>query len=55
MGVLLLTAGLGCELVMRKVKKLSHRLLLCAAIMLAFLLIWAELAVGLLGAPFAGS
>ena len=55
MGVLLLGTGLMCELVIRKVKKLQHRIVICAALVVAFLLIWAELAVGIFGTPFAGS
>lgn len=55
MGVLLLGTGLVVELVLRKVKKTSHRIAMCGAILLAFLLIWAELAVGIFGTPFAGS
>ena len=53
--VILLGTGLICELVMRKVKKTNHRIILCAAILVALLLIWIELAVGLFGTPFAGS
>ena len=55
MGVLLLSTGLACELVMRKVKKTSNRIALCAGILFVFFLIWAELAVGIFGTPFAGS
>jgi hypothetical protein len=55
MGVLLLGTGLMCELVMRKVKKIQYRVLLIAAILIALFLIWAELAVGIFGTPFAGS
>lgn len=55
MGVLLLGTGLLCELVMRKVKKMSYRIIICGAILLALFLIWAELAVGIFGTRFAGS
>lgn len=54
-GVLLLGTGLLCELVMRKVHKTDHRIAICAAILITLLLIWAELAVGIFGTPFAGS
>ncbi len=54
-GVLLLGTGLICELIMRKVNKTNHRIILCAVILVAFLLIWIELAVGIFGTPFAGS
>ena len=55
MGSLLLATGFTCEFVLRKVKKFEHRLLLIAAILAALFLIWAELAVGIFGSPFAGS
>lgn len=55
MGMLLLGAGLGCELILRKVKKTSYRIAICVAILFAFLFVWAELAVGIFGTPFAGS
>lgn len=55
MGVLLLGTGLACEFVLRKVTRIGHRIAICLAILVAFLLIWAELAVGLFGTPFAGS
>jgi hypothetical protein len=55
MGALLLSAGLGCEFVLRKVTRIENRVLICGAILLALFLIWAELAVGIFGTPFAGS
>ena len=54
-GVLLLGTGLMCELVMRKIKKIEYRIVVCAALLLALLLIWLELAVGIFGTPFAGT
>jgi hypothetical protein len=36
---------------MRKFTRLNHRVLLLGGILLAFLLVWAELAVGLFGMP----
>jgi len=53
-GGLLLGTGLLCELVMRKVKKTNYRISICAVLLAALLLIWAELAVGIFGTPFAG-
>jgi hypothetical protein len=47
-GVVLLSTGLMCEFVMRKVTKTSHRIALCTLILIATLLIWVELAVGIL-------
>ena len=55
MGVLLYGTGLLCELVLRKVKSVRNRILICAALVIAFLLVWAELAVGIFGTPLAGS
>lgn len=55
MGVLLLGVGLMLEIVLRKVQKKNHRVALIALVLIAFLLIWAELAVGIFGTPFAGS
>ena len=55
MGVLLYGTGLLCELVLRKVKSVQNRILICAALVVAFLLVWAELAVGIFGTPLAGS
>ena len=54
-GVLLLSTGLTCELIMRKVNKIEYRIVLCGVILVAFVLIWLELAVGIFGTPFAGS
>lgn len=55
MGVLLYGTGLTIELVLRKVKDNTKRLLLCGAILGILFLVWAELAVGVFGTPFAGS
>ena len=55
MGILLLGTGLLCELVIRNIKKLEYRILACGVVLLAFFLVWAELAVGIFGTPFAGS
>ncbi len=55
MGVLLLSTGLLCEFTIRKVTKSKHKFAICVAILVAFLLVWAELAVGIFGTPFAGS
>jgi len=52
---LLFGTGLLCELVLRKVKKTGYRWMICGGILLVLLLVWAELAVGIFGTPFAGS
>lgn len=54
MGILLSGTGLLCELVLRKVKSVRGRLLICATVLFAFFLLWAELAVGIFGSPLAG-
>lgn len=55
MGILLLGTGLICELVMRKVMNMDYRIGIIAVVLVALFLIWAELAVGIFGSPFAGS
>ncbi len=55
MGILLLLTGLGIDLVLRKVSSTQNRLLISGIILAVFFLIWAELAVGIFGSPFAGS
>lgn len=55
MGILLFSTGLTCELVLRKVNKVEYRIALWVATLVIFFLIWAELAVGIFGTPFAGS
>lgn len=54
-GFLLLGTGLVCEFVLRKVVKTWHRIAICAGVLVALLLTWAEIAVGIFGTPFAGS
>ncbi|MGD9564151.1 MAG: hypothetical protein AB7F88_18340 [Pyrinomonadaceae bacterium] len=54
-GVLLVGAGLTCELALRLIKKRGFRIAACAIVLLALLVVWAELAVGIFGTPFAGS
>ena len=54
MGVLLLSTGLLCELALRKMTNVKYRTFLLVAIILTFLLVWAELAVGIFGTPISG-
>ena len=54
MGAMLLITGLLGEVILKRVKKSKHRLMLMVAIVMIFFLIWAELAVGLFGTTFAG-
>jgi len=55
MGLLLFGTGLTSELVLRKIKKTRYQIILFLVIAAMFLLIWAELAVGIFGTTFAGS
>jgi hypothetical protein len=53
--ILLLGTGLLCELVLRVVKSFKYRIVICGLILFMLFIVWAELAVGLIGTPFAGS
>ena len=55
MGGLLTTAALMMEFIIRKVKNKKYLLAWVFTVLIAFFLIWAELAVGIFGSPFAGS
>lgn len=55
MGALLALVGLGIEAMMRFVGGWRARRIGIGAIVVLFFLVWAELAVGLFGTPFAGS
>ncbi len=55
MGGLLLGTGILCELILRNVKSTKSRVVIVGVILLALFLVWAELAVGIFGTPFAGS
>ena len=55
MGAMLTITGLLGEIIFKKVKKYKHRVTLYVVVAIIFLLIWAELAVGIFGTPFAGS
>ncbi len=54
-GILLLGTGLTIEFVMRKVKSRNSRIITIVMVLALLFLIWAELAVGIFGTPFAGS
>jgi hypothetical protein len=54
-GVLLIGTGLVCEFILRGFKKRPYRMVgIIVAIFICFL-VWAELAVGIFGTPFAGN
>lgn len=54
-GILLFGTGFLIEFVGRTVTTVKYRIALFAVILVALLLIWAELAVGIFGSPIAGS
>lgn len=54
MGFLLLFFSLGIDLTMKKVKNENVKILYIVLTILIFLLIWAELAVGIFDSHFAG-
>jgi uncharacterized membrane protein len=51
----LFSLGLAADAIFRKFKQLRSRLLFTSLLLVVFLLIWIELAVGLFGTPLAGS
>lgn len=55
MGVMLLVTGLALELALRLTSRPAFRIALGGMIVLIFLLVWGELAVGIFGTPWAGS
>lgn len=55
MGILLLGTALAIEFSLRKFKTTKKRVIACGLILTGLFLIWAELAVGIFGTPFAGS
>lgn len=54
-GFLFFGTGLLLELILKNVKKKTHRVLLSIGLLFGLFLVWAELAVGIFGTPFAGS
>ena len=55
MGILLFSAGLAYELLAKRMRTTAHRVAVAIVILIVLFLIWAELAVGIFGTPFAGS
>jgi len=53
-GFLIFGIGLIFELTLRKIKNVKYRIVMFAVILLTFLLLWAELAVGIFGTPISG-
>ena len=55
MGVMLSITGLALGIIIKKIKDYKYRNIFITIIVMIFLLIWAELGVGLFGTPFAGN
>ena len=55
MGSLLFLSGLALQFVRYRLKTRKSRIIASSAILLVLFIIWAELAVGIFGTPFAGS
>ncbi len=55
MGILLFGTALVIELIFRNVRNLKNRIVFCAIALFIFLLVWAEMAVGIFGTPIAGN
>jgi len=55
MGFLLIFLSIGINFVSNRIKNLKNRILYIGILVLIFMLIWAELAVGLFETPFAGN
>ena len=53
--VLLLSAGFGMAYLWKKLAQSTYRFYIIAGLILLFVLLWAELAVGIFGSPLAGS
>lgn len=54
-GILLFGTGGLIELAMRKINQVGTRVWVIVGILIVLFLVWAELAVGIFGTPFAGS
>ena len=55
MGIMLSITGLALGIIIKKIKDYKYRNIFITIIVMIFLLIWAELGVGLFGTPFAGN
>lgn len=54
-GVLLFITAFGIDIILKNVKARGKQFLYIAVVLIILFLIWAELAVGIFGSPFAGS
>ena len=55
MGFLLILVGIGINFIENRTQNLKKRILFIGVLILMFMIIWVELAVGVFGSPFAGN
>jgi hypothetical protein len=55
MGLLLILVGVGINFIENRTQNLKKRILFIGILILIFMIIWVELAVGVFGSPFAGN
>lgn len=55
MGIFLTAFSLGINQAFKKSKNIKFRIFIVGIIILLFFLVWAELAIGIIGTPFAGN
>lgn len=55
MGILILSMSFGIKQVVMTTKNTNYRVLIIGMILVVFILIWVELAVGIFDTPFAGN
>lgn len=54
-GLLLLFTGLVIEFILRRLTTTKHRIIAAIILFILLFIVWAELAVGIFGSPFAGN
>ena len=55
MGILILSMSFGIKQVVMTTKNTNYRVLIIGMILVVFILVWVELAVGIFDTPFAGN
>ncbi len=55
MGILILSMSFGIKQVLRTTRNIKNRSLIIGLILIIFIIVWIELAVGIFESPFAGS
>jgi len=53
--IMLFGAGIAIEIALRLITKFEYRIAACVAIFIGLAIVWAELAIGIIGTPLAGS